>query len=127
MRAVALAAGLSIAAMAAACSSPAGSVVAMTDAYEFEPATITVEPGTVEFRNESNQAHTVTAYEASLPEGARYFSSAGDFEARAREDLTEGLIRPGEGYEVVLDVPGTYRYFCIPHEDQGMTGTIVVE
>jgi plastocyanin len=25
-----------------------------------------------------------------------------------------------------FDVPGTYQYFCIPHEMAGMTGTVVV-
>lgn len=95
----------------------------------FEPKTIRVEVGeTVTFVNKSKEAHTVTAYDDGVPAGADYFASGGlSSERAARQSLTEGLLDEGASYSVTFDEPGTYRYFCIPHEDQGMTGTVVVE
>lgn len=103
--------------------------VGMTAANMFDPEDLTVTAGdTVTFTNPSSQAHTVTAYEDDIPEDATFFASGGaDGEAAARSDVAGGLIDPGDTYEVTFDVPGTYRYFCIPHETQGMVGTIVVE
>jgi plastocyanin len=101
----------------------------MTDGQSFDPETITVPAGAaITFSNDSGEAHTVTAYEDDIPDGADYFSS-GDFadEEEARSNLSESLLVPGDAYEVTLDEPGTYRYFCIPHEEQGMVGAIVVE
>lgn len=117
-------------ALACACA-PRGSAqgdIALGD-HAFSPARITVSAGAeVTWVNDSGQAHTVTAYEDSLPEGAPYFASGGaPSEEAARADLSAGLIRPGETFSVTFEVPGTYRYFCIPHEGQGMTGTVVVE
>lgn len=101
----------------------------MKDSQRFAPEEITVPAGeeTV-FTNVSSEAHTVTAYSDGLPEGADYFTTGGfDSEADARDNLTETLVGPGETYELTLTEPGTYRYFCIPHEDAGMIGRIVVE
>jgi plastocyanin len=112
-----------------ACSEGAGDGVAMTESQSFDPASFTVSAGaSITFSNDSGEAHTVTAYEDDIPDGAEYFSS-GDFanEEDARSNLSEGLVSPGDTYELSLDVPGTYRYFCIPHEEQGMVGIIVVE
>jgi plastocyanin len=95
----------------------------------FVPQQITVAAGeTVTWVNDSSQTHTVTAYQDSLPEGAPYFAS-GDLpsEQAARADIAAGLVRPGERFSFTFEVAGTYRYFCIPHEGQGMTGTVVVE
>lgn len=103
--------------------------MSMVQGNRFEPDTITVEPGTtVTWVNRSQDAHTVTAYEDSLPEDVPYFSS-GEFanERTARANLAEGLITSSETYEVTFEVPGTYRYFCIPHEATGMKGKVVVE
>jgi plastocyanin len=103
--------------------------VSLTRDQAFDPATLTVTSGdTITFVNDSDETHTVTAYERRIPEGAQYFASGGlSSEKQARADLEEGLISPGETYEVTLDEPGTYAYFCIPHEEAGMTGEIVVE
>lgn len=103
--------------------------VEMTPAQEFEPQTITVTVGhQVTWDNASTEQHTVTAEEGSLPGGADYFASGGAVsEAAAKEDLSAGFVGPGEEYSHTFDTPGTYRYYCIPHEDAGMTGTVVVE
>jgi plastocyanin len=103
--------------------------VLMTGGNSFTPGEVTVKAGeNLEFRNDSGAAHSVTAYDDGVPEGAEYFSS-GNFkdEAAARESVGATLIKPDDTYELTLDEPGTYRYFCIPHESQGMKGSITVE
>lgn len=100
-------------------------------ATAFHPAEFTVSVGDdVVWYNNSVRAHSVTAYEESLPDGAEFFCT-GDFdtEAAAREawDGMHGAIESGETYSYTFDVPGTYGYFCIPHEQAGMVGQVVVE
>jgi plastocyanin len=116
----------------AACSSGGGAepgTVTMSNSHRFEPATITIKVGdTVGWKNTSNESHTVTAVQELLPEGAEYFASGGfSSEAAAADDLAGGLIDPGENYEATFDVPGTYKYYCIPHRAQGMEGTVIVQ
>lgn len=109
----------------AACNSDGGTAVAMTDARSFEPATLTVSVGdTVTWTNETDESHTVT----SLSYGRNSFGS-GDFdsESQARGSLTQALMAPGAEYSFTFTTAGTYEYICIPHEDQGMKGKIVVE
>jgi plastocyanin len=36
------------------------------------------------------------------------------------------LNAPGETYSVTLKTPGTYGYYCEPHQGGGMVGTITV-
>ncbi len=95
--------------------------VAMTDDLVFTPAKLTVEAGDViEWRNKSLFTHTVTANPGQaddpahvvLPDGASTFHS--------------GDIPPGGTFRLALEVPGTYRYVCIPHEGWGMMGTVEV-
>ena len=110
-------------------SSGSGNTVAMNSSQRFAPDSLTVKAGdTVTWTNEDSQIHTVTAYDDGVPDGAGYFASGGapDEEA-ARGDLQAGLIPEGDAYEFTFDEPGTYEYFCIPHEQQGMKGEIVVE
>lgn len=116
-------------ALSAGCSGDAGGEVAMSPGRRFDPTTIEVAVGdTVTWVSEGDDAHTVTAYEDSLNPGASYFSSGGfESESGARDNVAEALIEPGGSYEVTFDQPGTYEYFCIPHEQEGMKGTIVVE
>lgn len=101
----------------------------MTAEQRFEPATIVVSVGEpVVFVNDSDEAHTVTADEEALPEGSSYFASGGfEDEAVARTSSSDGFILAGQTYSVDFNRPGTYEYFCIPHESSGMRGSIVVE
>ena len=50
-----------------------------------------------------------------------------DSEEEARDNLADALVGQEGTYEVTFDEPGTYEYFCIPHEQQGMRGTVEVE
>ena len=101
----------------------------MGGGQRFEPQELEVSAGAeIVFTNTSGEAHSVTAYSDGLPDAADYFSSGGfESEASARADLAGTLIREGETFSVSLTEPGTYRYFCVPHEDAGMIGRIVVE
>lgn len=121
---------------AAALSGGCLGVLAGDDDYDigmasqaFEPETIEVSVGTeVVWRNTNSRAHTVTAYESALPEGADFFATGGfESEDAAREawrDDGSGNIYGGETFSYTVEVPGTYDYFCIPHESGGMVGRI---
>ncbi|MGH2773831.1 MAG: cupredoxin domain-containing protein [Actinomycetota bacterium] len=112
-----------------ACSGDDGTTVRMESGQSFEPQVLTVSVNeSVTFVSESSDAHTVTAYEDELPDGASYFASGGfESEDEARDDIAGGLLSSGESFEVKFDTEGTYQYFCVPHESSGMTGRIVVE
>jgi len=100
-------------------------------ASAFEPRVVTVEVGdTVVWKNTTQRAHTVTAYEAELPEGADFFASGGYESTDAARDgwlQNGGAIYTCDTYEHTFEVAGEYPYFCVPHERAGMVGTVVVE
>jgi len=124
-----LALGVASSACSASSGKTAGNIVAMTTARRYEPATVTIQKGgTVTFSNDSEEPHSVTAYEGRIPADTRYFST-GDFstEEQARDNVAETLVQNGDTFEITLTKPGVYEYFCIPHESQGMKGQIVVE
>lgn len=95
----------------------------------FIPSSTSVTAGSkVRWKNTTDVKHTVTAYEKKIPEDAAYFASGEfDSEQTARNNLTEGLIAPGETYKYTFEVTGAYEYFCIPHESSGMVGTVRVK
>lgn len=87
----------------------------------FAPLGVAVVPASrVRFVNrDPANSHTATAYHPAqfqrmrrIPEAASPFHS--------------GFLLPGDSFEVVLDVPGVYDYYCLPHERAGMVGRIVV-
>ncbi len=97
-------------------------LVTMTDDMRFLPDTLRIRAGeTVEWLNPTAVVHTVTAHpdrvrdpsEVSLPEGAEPFDS--------------GNLFTGNRFRWRFEVPGTYRYLCIPHDMVGMVGVIVVD
>lgn len=101
----------------------------------FIPEKYTISVGdTVVWKNTSSRAHSVTAYENTIPENAQYFASGGfDSEQAARKSWVRqtgpngGKILGGQTYKHTFEVPGTYSYFCIPHEIVGMVGIINVK
>lgn len=103
--------------------------VDMTDELTFEPQTIQVPAGTtVTWENVGSIGHTITAYEDEIPDGATYFAS-GDFdsEGAAKDGYPEaGNVTEGGTYEHTFETKGTYEYYCIPHEMNGMIGTVEV-
>ncbi|ELY89648.1 cupredoxin domain-containing protein [Natrinema altunense] len=98
---------------------------------EFTPAVYEVSAGdTVVWKNTSEADHTVTAYESGIPDEAEYFASGGyESQAAAYEAWEDrgGRLGTRDTFEHTFEVPGTYEYFCIPHEGAEMIGEIVVE
>ena len=97
----------------------------------FLPPSLEVPVGTtVVWANTGSRAHTVTAYEEQIPEGAEFFASGGfDDEEEARQawiDETGGAIYSYKTFEHTFEVPGRHTYFCIPHEPGGMVGQVTV-
>jgi plastocyanin len=81
--------------------------VRMEDNF-FAPANITVEPGTtVTWVQSGNNSHSTTSYDGLWDSGIIPGGSGGSFSFTFQE-------------------PGTYDYFCIPHEDLGMVGSVTV-
>ena len=87
----------------------------------FEPNGIAVAVGTrVRFVNEdAGNSHTATTYHPDLFGRARRIPAAAT-------PWDSGFLLPGASFEVVLSAPGVYDYYCIPHEQHGMVGRIVV-
>lgn len=65
-----------------------------------------------------------------VPDDATYWASGGfDSEEAARSDWEDGkgAVQSGQSYVHTFDTTGAHEYFCIPHEDAGMVGTVIVE
>ena len=86
----------------------------------FDPIGVRVEPGTTVRWLVDRDVHTTTAYHPShdhhslrIPEAAAPWDSG-------------FLTQPGAHFDVTLTVEGVYDYYCLPHEQAGMVGRIVV-
>ena len=98
-------------------------VIKMSDKAPFyAPEKVSIKAGeSVRWVNDGETVHSVSTAaanaqnpkDASLPKGAVAFDS--------------GFIPPGGDYSYKFTVPGTYKYFCLPHEKAGMVGYIVVK
>mmetsp|Transcript_37813 Transcript_37813/g.52506 ORF Transcript_37813/g.52506 Transcript_37813/m.52506 type:complete len:156 (-) Transcript_37813:293-760(-) len=87
-------------------------------ALVFEPANITVAAGEkVTFVNNRGFPHNVVFDEDEVPAGI-------DADAISHIDLING---PGDEVSNVFDTPGTYGYYCEPHQGAGMVGKITVK
>ena len=86
----------------------------------FDPIGLFVNPGTTVRWLVLHNVHTTTAYHPTndhhalrIPEAATPWDSG-------------YLVNPGDHFDVTLTVPGVYDYYCMPHEEAGMVGRIVV-
>jgi plastocyanin len=98
----------------AAQAAPAGGsgATVTVETFTFGPDPIAVEPGTtITFVNGDAIDHTVTAGTREQPEPGRFDGS---------------LAEEGSTFELTLDEPGTYDYFCRIHDGPGMTASITV-
>lgn len=80
--------------------------------FDFQPDPIEVDAGTtITFVNQDAIDHTVTAGTRDEP----------------TSEVFDGLL-PDQGstFELTLDEPGEYPYFCRIHPGPGMTATIIV-
>jgi plastocyanin len=131
-RAALVAVATGIAGSATGCLSPpsfpdADVVAGPEGDLSFEPAELTVSPGTTVTWGFGSSGHNVSCRpthvdRATLPDGADPFASYGPGAYPARAHVPQGGT-----YEHVLDVPGEYVYVCVPHADRGMVGTVRVE
>jgi plastocyanin len=102
----------------------------MTSDLRFDPPEVTIDVGQrVTWNNESRVPHTASAYQNRIPDDASYFAS-GDYQSEKavrQSTSARGFLERGETYEYTFEVTGTHRYFCLPHEENGMIGIVVVE
>lgn len=83
----------------------------------FEPSEFTVKAGdTITFKNNAGYPHNVVFDEDEVPSGVD----------AAKISQEEYLNAPGETYSVTLTVPGTYGFYCEPHQGAGMVGKVTV-
>lgn len=85
----------------------------------FEPHVVWVERGgTVTWELESG-SHTATAYHEEVDRPRRIPDGAGGWDSGT-------LSEEGATFEWTFETVGVYDYFCIPHEETGMIGTVIV-
>ncbi|XP_010534011.1 PREDICTED: plastocyanin-like [Tarenaya hassleriana] len=85
----------------------------------FVPNDFTVAKGEkIVFKNNAGFPHNVVFDEDEVPSGVDASKISMD-----EQDLLNG---PGETYEVALTEPGTYSFYCSPHQGAGMVGKVTV-
>jgi plastocyanin len=114
-----VAAGLALAGLAGGLPAQGGSAVAAPAAQQtvevqmlagpvrFEPAEITISPGTTVTWITGSGSHTTT-------------SETGVW------DSGEQRLPVGESFTFTFTTPGEYDYYCTPHRDTGMVGKVIV-
>lgn len=86
----------------------------------FVPSEFTVAPGEkIVFKNNAGYPHNVVFDPDEIPEGVDVSKISMDEEAL--------LNAPGEAYSVILDKPGSYTFYCSPHQGAGMVGKVTVK
>lgn len=99
-----------------------GRVVEMTNDLKFKPDRLTIKVGeTVTWRNTGTVPHTATCdpNKASNKSNVKLASGA--------EPWDSGIVQGGKSFSHTFAKAGEYKYFCIPHELQGMVATLTVE
>ena len=86
----------------------------------FDPIGVHIEPGQTVRWIVMENVHTTTAYHPKndmhslrIPKGATPWDSG-------------ILVSKGDHFDATLTVEGVYDYYCMPHEQAGMVGRIVV-
>src|SRR5207245_10193735 len=120
---------------AAPAAEPAAAVVEVkmtgngTTKAAFEPATLTIAPGTtVRFINVSGGPHDIAFYADSIPKGAADVLKKG-MPNQMMDLASPFLQQPNEKYDVSFaGAPaGTYKGYCLPHVALGMKIAIAVK
>lgn len=86
----------------------------------FRPRGLAIKPGQmVKWVNRDvGNVHTSTAYHTDNGKPQRIPKNASSWDS--------GYLLPDDSFVMTFDQPGVYDYFCIPHENAGMVGRIVV-
>ena len=97
--------------------------IKMTDTPpKFMPMSVTIQKGdTVEWINNAQSLHSVTTNPA-VAQDAKDVSAPKD-----TKPFDSGFMPPGAKWSYTFTVPGTYKYLCLPHEKDKMTGIVVVK
>jgi plastocyanin len=86
----------------------------------FDPIGIYIEPGQTARWFVAENVHTTTAYHPRN----------GNHSLRIPEEAVPWnsgyLVNPGDHFDVTLKTEGVYDYYCMPHEEAGMVGRIIV-
>jgi plastocyanin len=96
--------------------------------FLYEPASLTIKVGDrVRWINVSGGPHNVAFYADRIPAGASAFLQAA-MTRRIGDLAGELLFQANAVYEIGFAgaPPGTYVYFCTPHEMLGMTGQLTI-
>merc|ERR1712216_1021847 len=87
-------------------------------AFGANASTVTIKKGeSVTWVNNAAYPHNVVFDEDAVPAGI-------NADKLSHEDLLNG---PGASVSTKVDTPGTYEYYCEPHQGAGMQGKVVVE
>lgn len=85
----------------------------------FVPSEFSVSSGEkIVFKNNAGFPHNVIFDEDAVPAGVDATKIS-----MSEEDL---MNAPGETYSVTLDKPGSYVFYCSPHQGAGMKGVVTV-
>jgi plastocyanin len=82
----------------------------------------------VKFVTVSGGPHNVTFDQQDIPEGAA--PTLDQDMPRQQAKLTGPLVtNPDDSYTITFKgaKPGSYKFYCLPHQSLGMQGTIIVE
>ncbi|HZS59888.1 MAG TPA: c-type cytochrome [Gemmatimonadaceae bacterium] len=104
-------------------------MVADASGYKFVPNSVTIHAGeTVRFVNKIGGPHNVTFWPDSIPAGTQQKLQRGM--QNPTGPLTSPLLtNTGDATTVSFDgvTPGTYKFYCMPHQAFGMKGQIIVQ
>jgi plastocyanin len=104
-------------------------MIGSSSGYSFKPAMVRIKAGqAVKFVTVSGGPHNVTFDPQDIPQGAEATLDKNMPQQQAK--LTGPLVtNPNDSYVVSFKdaKPGTYKFYCLPHQSLGMQGTIVVE
>jgi plastocyanin len=85
----------------------------------FDPVGVYIEPGETIRWIVSENVHTTTAYHPqNSNHSLRIPANAIPWDS--------GYLSPGEHFELKFMTQGVYDYYCMPHEEAGMVGRIIV-
>jgi plastocyanin len=101
------------------------SVVEMTPYMTFMPRELSVVVGeVVVWKNAAEVPHTVNTDVANCKsDDAKQWIKI----PAGATPVFSGKIKAGDEFRVRFEIPGTYQYLCVYHEDHLMRGTVVVQ
>lgn len=104
----------------------------LVDSNVDHSTTVVAAGTTVTWTNQSNNApHTITFPIAGQPlpalPGDPFTPAMGGPTYDGTQVTNSGVLFPGQSYSLTFTKAGTYVYYCLFHDGEGMQGTIVVQ